>query len=114
MLLLYHSFHIINHIFLHSCLNTFSADNLITSFILSSSSVINGIIGVNNVPTNNPASDSFFITSNLLEDTHTLGSIIFDNSSFAVVIVNFNTTQKYYISISNKRKKLAVEKENAV
>jgi hypothetical protein len=52
----------------------------------SSVSVIDGIIGLNNVPVNRPASDSAFIALNLDELVHTWDSMISDRLSSAVAI----------------------------
>jgi hypothetical protein len=67
----------------------------------SSLSVINGKTGFIIIPANIPLLASSFIACNLLEDTHTFGSIIFDNSSFVVVIINLIITLFFeFISFS--------------
>ena len=55
-------------------------------------SVINGKTGFIIIPAKIPLSFNILIAFSLLEETQTFGSIIFDNSSFGVVMVNLIIT----------------------
>ena len=61
------------------------------------------------IPANIPLSVKVLIVSNLLDETHTLGSIIFDISSFGVVIVILIITLFFSFISFNKSKSLNIK-----